>query len=35
MGGVIVPFLMFLVGAGVVGGGYYLAAWLPGEMTRS
>jgi len=34
MGGIVVPVLMFLVGAGVVGGGYYLAMWLPGEMTK-
>jgi tight adherence protein B len=29
-----VPVLMFLIGIGVVMGGYAIVAWLPGEMTR-
>jgi tight adherence protein B len=34
MGPVFVTLVMFLVGAGVVGGGYWLVTWLPGAMTR-
>jgi len=34
MAPVVVALLMFLVGAGVVGGGYWLATWAPGAMTK-
>ena len=34
MAPILVPLVMFLVGAGVVAGGYLLATWAPGAMTR-
>lgn len=34
MNGALVAILMFVIGAGVVMGGYALVAWLPGALTR-
>jgi tight adherence protein B len=34
MENVLVPLVMFLIGAGVVGGAYALVSWMPGAMTR-
>jgi tight adherence protein B len=34
MAPILVPVLMFLIGAGVVGGGYFVATWAPGAMRK-
>jgi tight adherence protein B len=34
MSGAVVPLLMFVIGVGVVMGGYALVTWMPGALTR-
>jgi len=34
MSGAIVPLLMFVIGVGVIMGGYALVTWMPGALTR-